>query len=131
MVILLHSLLSGKIMLKIILILYIFLSSAQAEALKLLDIPLADKTFFTYSVNINEECSFHGVNDVHISSFDPAQKSNLILDKINYFQKKLNLSIDEKEITDERITFSLNGSTNISFEFFFKKSLNHPELQSS
>lgn len=113
-----------KIITTILFVLFLpsLLPSAQAEVLKLLDIPLADETFFTYSVDVKEECSFKDVSEIHVSSFDSGKKQNIFLDKIDYFQKKLNLSIDEKEINPERIIFSLKGSTNISFEFFFKKS---------
>jgi hypothetical protein len=102
------------------------ISSAQAEVLKLLEIPLEDGTFFTYTVDTKYECSFKGVLEVEVPSFEQAKKQNILLTKINFFQKKLNLEIEEQEVTDDRIIFSLTGSTNIFFEYFFKKSETTP-----
>jgi hypothetical protein len=110
-------------MLKAIFIYIIFslFCFAQAKTLKLLSIPLNDGTSFTYTVDVVKECSFKGVTDVEVPSFEQVKKLNIILTKINFLQKKLNLDIDEQEISPEKITFSLTGSTNIFFEFFFKK----------
>jgi hypothetical protein len=101
-------------------------SSAKAEIIKLLQLPLGDQTFFDYSVDLKNECSFAGVDSIIIPSYELAKESNLLLTKVSYFQKKLNLEIDESEITPERITFTLKGSMNLSFEFFFNKSKTTP-----
>lgn len=99
---------------------------AQAEVIKLLSVPLGDETFFDYSVDIKKECTFEGVDSIMIPSYELAEKSNILLTKISFFQKKLNLEIDESEITNNRITFSLKGATNLSFEFIYKKSNSTP-----
>lgn len=108
----------------LIFVFFSFLSFAQAKTIKLLSIPLDDGTDFTYTVDVVKECSFKGVKDVDVPSFEQVKKLNIILEKINFLQKKLNLDIDEQEISPERITFSLTGSTNIFFEFFYKKKKN-------
>ncbi|MBY0412510.1 MAG: MipA/OmpV family protein [Bdellovibrionales bacterium] len=107
-------------------LLFIFPEASRSEILNLIDLPLGDETFFSYSVNLPNDCSFHGVQKIEISNFDSVKKKNFILDKINSVQKKLNFSIDEEEIDDDRIVFSLKGSTNLSFEFFLKKSETTP-----
>lgn len=102
--------------------LFIFSSMlTYAEDVTLLAIPLGDGTTFDYKVDTKKECSFEGVTDIFYPSFEQAQKRNFILDKLSFFQKKLNLEIDKREITNERITFSLKGSRNIYYEFFYKK----------
>ena len=91
--------------------LFIFSSMlTYAEDVTLLAIPLGDGTTFDYKVDTKKECSFEGVTDIFYPSFEQAQKRNFILDKLSFFQKKLNLEIDKREITNERITFSLKGS---------------------
>lgn len=95
---------------------------SHAEIVKLLEIPFGDKSSHSYSVDMKQKCSFKGVEDIIIPSFEDAQKTNILLSKINYFQRKLNLDIDMQEIDDKKITFSLTGSKNVYFEFSFPKS---------
>lgn len=110
-------------MLKVILFtLFIFSSQfAYAEDVILFSIPLGDGSYFDYKVDVKKKCTFEGVTDITYPSFEQSKKINFFLDKLSFFQKKLNLEIDKKEITPERITFSLKGSRNIYYEFFYKK----------
>lgn len=115
-------------MLKVITTLLIlnFSSIAFAEETVLLSIPLGDGTTFDYTVNPVDKCSFKGVKDITVPSFEQSKKINFLLDKISFFQKKLNLEIDKKEVTADKIMFSLKGSQNLYYEFFFKKSEKSP-----
>lgn len=120
-------------MLKVIsLILFSFFIAhfAQAEKVTLLAIPLGDGTTFDYTVELQQQCSFEGVKEITYPSFEQAKKINFIIDKLSFFQKKLNLDIDKSEIMPDRITFSLKGARNIYHEFFFKmlEGSNHCEL---
>lgn len=110
-------------MLKVILFtLFIFSSRfAFAEDLTLLSIPLGDGSNFDYKVDVKNKCTFEGVTNITYPSFEQSKKINFFLDKLSFFQKKLNLEIDKKEITAERIIFSLKGSRNIYYDFFYKK----------
>lgn len=101
-------------------------NSAHAEPVTLMAIPLGDGTSFDYTVDLKEPCSFQGVTEISYPSFEQSQKINFLLDKLSFFQKKLNLDIDKKEITPERITFSLKGSRNLYYEFFFKNAEKSP-----
>jgi outer membrane scaffolding protein for murein synthesis (MipA/OmpV family) len=113
---------------KILLIFILIYStrSAHSEPLTLLSIPMGDESSFDYKVDLKEVCTFKGINEITFPSFDQSKKTNYILDKLSFFQKKLNLEIDKKVITSERITFSLKGSKNLSYEFFFKSKNNSP-----
>ena len=91
----------------ILLILISFLSIGFAEDVNLLSIPLDDGTNFDYNIDVKQKCSFDGDTDITYPSFEEARKTNVILDKLSYFQKKLNLEIERQEITPKRITFSL------------------------
>lgn len=106
----------------ILLSLFLATSTAKAETLTLLSIPLGDGSNFDYTVNLQDKCSFKNVSDITYPSFEQAKKINFLLDKLSFFQKKLNLEIDKKEIAPERIRISLKGAQNIYYEFFFKKS---------
>lgn len=110
-------------MLKIIFFnLLIFYSTLiNAETVTLLSIPLGDQTTFNYNVDAKKKCSFEGVTEIIYPSFELEKKTNFVIDKLGYFQKKLNLEIDKSEFFDDRITFSLTGSQNIFYEFFYKK----------
>lgn len=103
-----------------VILFFSFLTTVQAEPVTLLAIPLGDGTGFNYDVDLKNKCSFTGVTEITVPSFEQSKKINFLLDKLGFFQKKLNLEIDKKEITPERITFSLKGSKNIYYEFFFK-----------
>ena len=93
----------------------------SAKDINLLSIPLDDGTHFDYNVVTQKKCSFEGVTEITYPSFEEARKTNFVLDKLSYFQKKLNLEIEKQEITPKKITFSLKGSENIYYEFFYKK----------
>lgn len=110
----------------IILTLFSFLIAnfAKAEQATLLAIPMGDGTSFNYTIDLQEKCSFQGVTDISVPSFEQSKKINFVLDKLSFFQKKLNLEIDKKEIMPERITFSLKGARNLYYEFFFRASEN-------
>lgn len=110
-------------MLKVILIaLFIFFPPfAFAEDVTLFSIPLGDGSHFDYKVDVKNKCTFEGVTEITYPSFEQSKKINFFLDKLSFFQKKLNLEIDKKEITPERITFSVKGARNIYYEFFYKK----------
>lgn len=102
----------------------LFSLSAKADIVKLLEIPFGDKSSHSYSVDMKETCSFKGVEQIIVPSFEDAQKSNIFLSKVNFYQRKLNLEIDMLELDDDKITFSLTGSKNLYFEFSFSKSKN-------
>lgn len=109
-----------KVIPLILFTLFLVTNPARAESLTLLAIPLDDGSSFSYTVDLQDQCSFKTVTDITYPSFEQAKKINFLLDKLSFFQKKLNLEIDKKEITSERITFSLKGAQNIYYEFFFK-----------
>ncbi|MEA9355645.1 MipA/OmpV family protein [Bacteriovorax sp. PP10] len=110
----------------ILFILFLVANPAKAESLTLLAIPLGDGSSFDYTVDLQEQCSFKKVTDITYPSFEQAKKINFLLDKLSFFQKKLNLEIDKKEISPERISLSLKGAQNIYYEFFFKKEEQSP-----
>lgn len=118
-------------MLKANILLFIILFSLKLEAseVTLLKVPFTDGTTYDYTIDLKEKCSFKGVDSVITPSFEEAKKTNIVLDKINFLQRKLNLEIDKQEIEDDRITFSLTGSTNVFFEFSFKESQTSPSCQ--
>lgn len=111
----------GKIHSFTIFILLILSTPLKAEIVQLLEVPFSDKTGHVYSIDLKDKCSFKDVSDIIVPSFEDAQKTNILLSKINFYQRKLNLEIDKKEIEDDKITFSLTGSQNLYFEFSFKK----------
>jgi hypothetical protein len=88
--------------------------------LTLLELPLGNESFFTYSVDLKKPCTFEGV--VNIQSNPPTlEKSSWIIEKINELQMKVNLEIDKFKITPDSLLFSLVSARNITFEFSFKK----------
>lgn len=92
------------------------------EAFTLLKIPLNDGSHFEYVVDLKEKCSFRGVIEIKMPQLElPAGKDSLA-DKIGQIQKEFNLDIEESEITNESITFSIKAAENMAFEFYFKKS---------
>ncbi len=110
---------------------FIFSYSLKAEPppVTLLNLPLSDNTDFTYTVVPKKECSFEGVEKIATAPFSEESKGNLIIDLASYLQKKINLEIDQQEITPEHISFSLKGSQNLFFEFFYKQSETTPSCQ--
>lgn len=92
----------------------------HAKQLTLLSLPLGNGETFDYTIDQVKECSFEGVTEIKVSDFEDAKKTNFLVDKLSFFQKKLNLNIDKKEISPENISFSLTGSTNVFFEFFYR-----------
>jgi hypothetical protein len=92
----------------------------RAELLTLLKIPLEDKTFYRYSVDLKTNCTFNGVDKIHSPIIREDQDQNIVVDKLEYIQKKINLEVDEKFISADRITFTLAGAKNLKFEFYFK-----------
>lgn len=102
---------------KLVLLLSI-LYAHQIFALDLISFPFGDKQM-TYSIVQRYQCSFKDVKGISAPIIEKEQGFNLPK-LLNYFQQKLNLEIDKKNITDERIQFSLKGSHNVYFEFFYK-----------
>lgn len=113
------------------LLFFLFSWSLRAElpAVVLLTLPLSDNTDFTYSIVPKKECSFEGVERIIITPISQTNNRNLIVDLASYLQKKINLEIDQEEVTPEHITFSLKGSQNLFFEFFYKQSETSPSCQ--
>lgn len=98
----------------------IFQQPTKAEIIQLLDLPLSDGTHYTYSVNAEEKCSFAGVHEI-ITPKLKRKKGNILIENLNYFQRKLNLNISSVEFSPQRIIFSLTNATNISYEFRIEK----------
>lgn len=118
-------------MLKNILIVILLYSTTlvYAEDINLLSIPLGDGTSFDYNIDAKKACSFEGVTEIVYSSFEKERKTNFLLDKLSYFQKKLNLEIEKQNISAKKITFSLKGSENIKYEFLYNKNSKDCELE--
>lgn len=113
------------------LLLFLFSWPLKAELppVVLLSLPLGDNTDITYSIVPKKECSFEGVDQVITAPITQTNNRSLIVDLASYLQKKINLEIDKQEITSEHITFSLKGSQNLFFEFFYKQSETTPSCQ--
>jgi len=89
--------------------------------LVLLELPSIDGSSFNYSVETNQTCSFIDVTRIKIPDLKASEESNLLIKKLNYFQRKLNLELDEQFISPEKITFSLKGAKNLTFKFTYNK----------
>lgn len=92
---------------------------AAAEIVDLLEVPLSDGTKHTYSVDLKEKCSFEGVDKIITPAFNEAKKDNIVSDTLNNIQKAANLEIEDQKIESNLISFHLQGSKNVSFEFSF------------
>ena len=112
-------------MLKILLLIVLVIPAiSKADYLNLLTIPMSDETTHTYSVDLKKQCSFEGVTEVVMPPIEKTGKENVIKDTLNTVQKEINLEIEDQKIASDKITFSLKGSKNISFEFTFDKAAN-------
>ena len=100
----------------------LFTGNLQAEIIKLLEIPYDENSLYIYTINQKKKCSFAGVTEIIVPSFEEAQKENAVLDKVNFYQKKLNLEIHQQNITAKKISFSLTGSKNLFFEYTYNRS---------
>ncbi len=94
---------------------------SQAKNIKLLELPSGDGSSMTYSVNADHECSFKEVSQVIISNLSQSEGKNFLLDKLNFYQRKINLELEREEITPDKIIISLKGSKNLTFEFSYNK----------
>ena len=93
--------------------------SLKAEIVKLLEIPSGTGGWLTYAVEAPKKCSFSGVKNLLLPDLDQGEKGNILLDKLNFYQRKINLEIERQEITSEKILFSLKGSRNLTFAFSY------------
>lgn len=91
----------------------------SAEFISLLKIPLEDKTNYGYSVDLKTKCTFNGVDKINSPLISEDQDQNIVIDKLEYVQKKINLEIEEQFISPDRISFTLAGAKNLKFEFYF------------
>jgi outer membrane protein len=111
-------------MVRIIIFISLFLTpffTLHAEQVKLLEIPLSGTETYDYSVDLKEKCSFKDVSEIKVSPFDTHKREGFIKDELTTAQKEANLSIKDKVIQHDRITFTLEGSQSTLFEFFFDK----------
>ncbi len=96
-------------------------NNLQAKIINLLQVPLSNGDVYTYSVNQLENCSFKGVEKINTPLVIEEQQDGFIIDKLGFFQKKINLGIESQTITPERVTFNLSGAQNLFFQFYFEK----------
>ena len=93
---------------------------AFAETVKLLELPSGTGGWLTYSVEAPEKCSFKNVKKIDLPDLNQGEQNNLLFDKLNYYQRKINLELIRENITAEKISFSLKGAKNLNFEFFYE-----------
>lgn len=105
-----------------------FIEIAFAKKVELLTIPFNEHNVI-YSIEQPFECSFTGVSKITTPTFVRDPDDNKIIDTLNYFQQKLNLEINDELITRSHLTFSLTGSSNIYFDFFYDNDTSPCKLQ--
>ncbi len=105
----------------ILLILFLFSNSLWAETLVLLSIPLNSGEKFNYEIEQPKACSFEGVSAIATPQLELSKDDPTLMDKIVQLQRKINLAIEESEIKKDRITFSIKGAENMSFEFYYNQ----------
>jgi len=99
----------------------VFFQKADGKIIKLLELPSGLGGWLTYTIDAPFECSFEGVKEVSLPDFLQEPQDNVVLDKINFFQRKLNLEIHKLDITKEKISFEITGAKNITFVFTYDK----------
>lgn len=97
----------------------LFNQKAHGEIIKLLELPSGMGGWLSYTIDAPFKCSFDGVKSVNEPDFLQDSQNNLVLDKINFFQRKLNLEINQLEIAKDKLTFSVKGAKNLTFAFSF------------
>jgi hypothetical protein len=97
---------------------FLFNQKANGEIIKLLELPSGLGGWLTYTIDAPFKCSFDGVKEVIPPDFLQESQDNLVLDKINFFQRKLNLELNKLEISPEKISFEIKGAKNITFVFY-------------
>lgn len=103
----------------------VFSSTAYAEKLKLLVLPLSNGTSYIFSANLKTKCTFEGVNEIQTTQLKVGKRENWLIENVNFLQNKINLEIDSKEISANSIVFILNIAKNLKFEFSLDKSANN------
>lgn len=81
---------------------------------------MSNGKIFNYEIDQNEKCNFKGVSQIKTPQMERNGEDQSLLETINHLQRKINLGIEESEITQERITFSLKGASNLAFEFYYE-----------
>jgi hypothetical protein len=102
-------------------VLFFYQNNLQAKIITLLEVPLSNDDVYNYSVNQLESCSFEGVDKIDTPVVVEEKQDGFIIDKLGFFQKKINLGIKDQTITPERVSFNLSGAQNLLFQFYFKK----------
>lgn len=100
----------------------VFISfSAKSETISLLDLPLSDGSLYSYNVSLKNKCSFKDIVEISQTETSNITRNISFTTKINLFQRKINLAIDNARYSEEVIVFNLAGAKNIFFMISMNK----------